>query len=284
MAEIIDGRGLAEQIKNSIAAGVQQLKETKSIIPGLATVLVGQDPASQVYIRNKNKSCEAVGMVSRHLLLDGTISEQELLGSIEALNRDTAIHGILVQLPLPGHIDEDRVICAIDPCKDVDGFHPINMGKLLIGQPGFKPCTPFGIMKMLEKIHYPLKGKSAVVVGRSNIVGKPVALLLLAEHATVTICHSRTENIGEIVRSADVVIAAVGRARFIQGDWIKPGAVVIDVGINRDRDGKLVGDVDYDACAPRAAYITPVPGGVGPMTIAMLLANTLIAAGGELTP
>lgn len=278
MADIIDGKSIAEKIRGQIKEEVAQFQKKTQIVPGLATVLVGQNPASQVYVKNKNRACQQVGMFSKHYPLSETISQKELLELLHQLNHDPAIHGILVQLPLPNQMDSQTVLEAIDPAKDVDGFHPVNMGKLLLGKASLKPCTPLGIMKLLESLPIELKGKNAVVIGRSNIVGKPVALLLLATHATVTICHSRTQNIKNVVRQADVVVAAVGVSHFVKGDWIKKDAVVIDVGINRLPDGKLVGDVDFEAVAKQASFITPVPGGVGPMTIAMLLANTLEAA------
>lgn len=278
MAQIIDGKALSQKIRQQVKDGVAKLKSDSGIVPGLATVLVGDDPASHVYVKNKNRACAEVGMVSRHIPLTAATSEQALLDLVTKLNHDPAIHGILVQLPLPSSINEDKILEALDPKKDVDGFHPINVGNLCVGKPALKPCTPSGIMKMFEEIKYDLQGKHAVVIGRSNIVGKPVALMLLEKHATVTLCHSRTQNIGKIVGQADVVVAAVGRAGFVKGDWIREGAVVIDVGINRVGDGKLVGDVDFAAASKRAAWITPVPGGVGPMTIAMLLWNTLFAA------
>lgn len=278
MAQIIDGKVLSQKIRQQVKEGVAKLQSDSGIVPGLATVLVGDDPASHVYVKNKNRACAEVGMVSRHIPLTAATSEQELLDLVAKLNHDPVLHGILVQLPLPSSINEDKILEALDPKKDVDGFHPVNVGNLCVGKPALKPCTPSGIMKMFEEIKYDLQGKHAVVIGRSNIVGKPVALMLLEKHATVTICHSRTQNIGKLVGQADVVVAAVGRAGFVKGDWIREGAVVIDVGINRVGDGKLVGDVDFAAASKRAAWITPVPGGVGPMTIAMLLWNTLFAA------
>lgn len=241
-------------------------------------VLVGDDPASRVYVGMKKKMCVELGMYSADHELPATTTEQELLALIGQLNADERVHGILVQLPLPDHIDTDKVLEAISPDKDADGFHPYNVGRLAIGKPTFQPCTPYGVMVMLDEIGYDLKGKEVVVVGRSNIVGKPVALMCLSRHATVTICHSRTKDLADVVRRADVVIAAVGKAEMVKGDWIKPGAVVIDVGINRVGEKKLVGDVEYAAAAERASAITPVPGGVGPMTIAMLLQNTLESA------
>lgn len=278
MSQLIDGKVLALNIREQVKEGVLQLKKKNGIVPGLATVLVGQDPASQVYVKNKNKACQECGMISHHQELSVSTSQDQLLKLIDQLNNDSTVHGILVQLPLPKQINPDKVIESIHPKKDVDGFHPINMGNLLIGKPTLQPCTPYGIMKLLESINYDLAGKNAVVVGRSNIVGKPIAIMLLAQHATVTICHSRTKNLADVVRSADLVIAAIGKPEFIKGDWIGKGAVVIDVGINRLPDGKLVGDVEFGEASKKASYITPVPGGVGPMTIAMLLWNTLEAA------
>lgn len=276
--QLIDGKTIAQNIRIQLRDEVTELKKQKNKVPGLATILVGEDPASQVYIKNKNKSCEELGMHSVHHHLAATTSESELLALIQNLNSDNQVHGILVQLPLPKQINADRVLNAIDPQKDVDGFHPMNMGSLVIGRPGLRPCTPFGVMKLLESIGYDLSGKHAVVIGRSNIVGKPMALMLLAAHATVTICHSKTKNIADVVRQADVVVGAVGIAHFVKGDWIKKGAVVIDVGINRLPTGKLAGDVDFEGASKNASFITPVPGGVGPMTIAMLLWNTVQAA------
>lgn len=276
-AAIIDGKAVSKKIREKIAVGVQELKAEKGITPGLAVVLVGEDPASQTYVRNKEKSCIKVGMYSEVHRLPAETSEADLLSLVNKLNDDEKIHGILVQLPLPKHIDETKVIEAISPAKDVDGFHPVNAGHLLIGEDSFLPCTPYGIMELLAHEGVELKGKHAVVVGRSNIVGKPIALLMLSEHATVSICHSRTADLGAMTRQADVLVVAVGRPNFVTGGMIKPGAVVIDVGINRV-DGKLVGDVEFETAEKVAGKITPVPGGVGPMTITMLLSNTLIAA------
>lgn len=276
-AQIIDGKAIAAKVRGRIAGQVEQLK-AKGVTPGLAVVLVGDDPASRVYVGMKKKMCLELGMHSSDHELPADTSQAQLLALIDQLNNDERIHGILVQLPLPPHIDTDFVLEAISPMKDADGFHPYNMGRLAIGKPTFQPCTPYGVMVMLEEIGYDLTGKEVVVVGRSNIVGKPVALMCLARHATVTICHSRTRDLADVVRRADVVIAAVGKAEMVKGDWIKPGAVVIDVGINRVAEKKLVGDVEYAAAAERASAITPVPGGVGPMTIAMLLQNTLESA------
>lgn len=273
MANIIDGKLLAAKIraevKNKIAAG--------GFAPGLAVVLVGKNPASEIYVRNKTKACGEVGIKSFEHILPEDTKEAEVLKLIEKLNKDKKIHGILVQLPIPKHISEDKIIAAIRPEKDVDGFHPINLGKLLAGRNGLRPCTPLGIMELIDSTGIDIKVKHAVVVGRSNIVGKPVAIMLLEQHATVTICHSRTQNLPEVVKSADILVAAIGRPRFIKGDWIKKGSVVIDVGINRTDGGKVAGDVDFDTAKDRAGFISPVPGGVGPMTIAMLLKNTLKA-------
>ncbi|WP_432821401.1 bifunctional methylenetetrahydrofolate dehydrogenase/methenyltetrahydrofolate cyclohydrolase FolD [Trichloromonas sp.] len=277
MDKIIDGKAIAERMRETIAADTAVLS-AKGTTPGLAVVLVGEDPASRVYVSMKEKACEKAGIFSAEHKLAEQTTEAELLTLIDALNKDARIDGILVQLPLPGHIDESKVLEAISPAKDVDGFHPYNVGRLVTGNPLFQPCTPYGVMKMLEQTGVDLKGKEVVVVGRSNIVGKPVALMCLAEHATVTICHSRTKDLAEQVRRADVVIAAVGRPEMIKGDWIKPGAVVIDVGVNRVGEKKLVGDVEFEAARERASAITPVPGGVGPMTITMLLYNTVESA------
>lgn len=277
MDNIIDGKAIAEQIRQTIAADVSALK-VQGTTPGLAVVLVGEDPASRVYVSMKEKACAQAGIFSDEHKLPDSTSEAELLRLIDQLNRDSRIDGILVQLPLPKQIDESKVLEAISPKKDVDGFHPYNVGRLATGNPLFRPCTPYGVMKMLEHTGVDLKGKEVVVVGRSNIVGKPVALMCLAEHATVTICHSRTRDLAEQVARADVVIAAVGQPEMIKGDWIKPGAVVIDVGVNRVGEKKLVGDVEFAAAKERAGAITPVPGGVGPMTITMLLYNTVESA------
>jgi methylenetetrahydrofolate dehydrogenase (NADP+)/methenyltetrahydrofolate cyclohydrolase len=277
MHKIIDGKLIAAGLRQTIAADVEKLA-TREVIPGLAVVLVGDDPASRVYVSMKEKACAATGIYSAEHKLPVETIESDLLQLIDKLNKDGRIDGILVQLPLPKQINESRILEAISPEKDVDGFHPYNVGRLVTGNPLFQPCTPFGVMKMLEVTGVELSGKHVVVVGRSNIVGKPVALMCLAKHATVTICHSRTANLIEEVRRADVVIAAVGRPEMIKGDWIKPGAVVIDVGVNRVGDKKLVGDVDFESVKERAGAITPVPGGVGPMTITMLLYNTVESA------
>ena len=277
-AQLIDGKAIGAAVRAEIGKRAAEFTGRTGIRPCLAAVLVGEDPASRVYVRNKGKACVDAGMLSRQINLPATASEKELLDLVAQLNADDSVHGILVQLPLPDQIDESKVIESIAPAKDVDGFHPVNAGRLLIGEPGFIPCTPLGILKLLDYEKVELKGKHAVVVGRSNIVGKPVAILLLSRHATVTICHSRTQDLPSVVRSADVVIAAVGKAEMVRGSWIKPGAVVIDVGINRLPDGRLVGDVAFEEARAVAGKITPVPGGVGPMTITMLLHNTLEAA------
>ena len=280
-ANIIDGKAFAASVRQKIASKVADLKETHSITPGLAVVLVGEDPASQVYVRSKGKQTIEVGMSSFEHKLDVDTPEEVLLALIDELNSDPIVHGILVQLPLPNHLDESLVTNHIAPEKDVDGFHIANVGLLGTGQQSMVPCTPLGCLLMLRDYHGSLSGKNAVVIGRSNIVGKPMAQLLLNESCTVTIAHSRTEDLADVVRRADIVVAAVGRSEMVPGDWIKPGATVIDVGINRvdagDAKTKLVGDVDYASCAAVAGAITPVPGGVGPMTIACLLANTVTA-------
>ena len=276
-AHIIDGNALAQHWREQVARDCVAL-QARGVKPGLAVLLVGDNPASQVYVRNKVKACEQAGLHSVLEQLPADLSESDLLERVEALNRDPLIHGILVQLPLPAHIDAHKVIEAIDPAKDVDGFHVASAGALMTGMPGFWPCTPHGCMKMLESIGYPLSGKHAVVIGRSNIVGKPMALMLLAQNATVTICHSRTVNLKAFTLQADVIVAAVGQRNTVTADMVKPGAVVIDVGMNRNEAGKLCGDVDFEAVRHIAGHITPVPGGVGPMTIAMLLVNTLESA------
>ena len=278
MVSIIDGNKIAQDIRNEVRQSAISLKEQKGIIPGLAVVLVGEDPASQVYVGRKAKACAEVGFLSREYKLPAETDEEKLLKIIRKLNRDKLIHGILVQLPLPKHISTEKIIAAIDPRKDVDGFHPYNVGALITGSPLFVSCTPQGIMELIARTGIDLKGKEAVVVGRSNIVGKPMALLLLAQHATVTICHSRTKDLPSVTRRADILIAAVGKAHMIKADMVKDGVIVIDVGVNRLENGKLVGDVASDEVAAKASFITPVPGGVGPMTIAMLMKNTLDAA------
>ncbi len=276
-ARLIDGNALAQQIRSDVAARAAALTRLGRT-PGLAVILVGDNPASQVYVQHKVKDCEGAGMRSVLEKYDATISEAELLARIQALNEDPTIHGILVQLPLPAHIDPQRVIETISPAKDVDGFHVQSAGALMVGQPGFKPCTPYGCMKMLESIGYDPKGKHAVVIGRSNIVGKPMAMMLLQASATVTICHSATADLGHHTHQADIVVAAVGKRNVLTADMVKPGAVVIDVGMNRNDAGKLCGDVDFEGVRQVAGWITPVPGGVGPMTRAMLLVNTIEAA------
>lgn len=275
-AIIIDGKQVAQDIRQEIKQEVEELKQ-KGLQPGLAVVLVGEDPASQSYVKGKEKGCQEVGIYSRVIRKPAEITQQELLDLVEELNQDPQIHGILVQLPLPKHISEDLVIQAIDPKKDVDGFHPISVGNMVIGAPCFLPCTPHGIIEIMKRSGVNIAGKHAVVIGRSNIVGKPVSMLLLKENATVSICHSRTENLAEMTRQADILVAAIGKAHFIGADHVKPGAVVIDVGVNRIETGKLVGDVRFDEVKEVASYITPVPGGVGPMTITMLLKNTVEA-------
>jgi methylenetetrahydrofolate dehydrogenase (NADP+)/methenyltetrahydrofolate cyclohydrolase len=277
MAMIIDGKAVAREIQRQIKEEIEGLKRRWGIVPGLGVVLVGDDPASHLYVRNKEKACKEVGIRSKEHLLSASVSEKELLSLIQNLNRDKEIHGILVQLPLPAHIRSDRILQAVSPQKDIDGFHPVNQGLLLLGGEGFKPCTPMGIMKLLDSVGCDPKGKNATVVGRSNIVGKPVALMLLARHATVTLCHSRTAHLRDEVSRADILVVAIGKAGLVRGDWIKPGAVVIDVGSNRLPSGKFAGDVEFESAKERASWITPVPGGVGPMTICMLLFNTLRA-------
>ena len=277
-AQIIDGKALSTQLRTEVAARAAALK-TKGITPGLAVVLVGDNQASQVYVRNKVKACEEVGCHAVLEEYDATRTEAELLARVEALNNDPSIHGILVQLPLPKHIDDHKVIETISPAKDVDGFHVASAGALMVGEVGFKACTPYGCMKMLESIGMKdLRGKHAVVIGRSNIVGMPMAMMLLAANATVTVTHSGTADLGAMTRQADVIVAAVGKVNVLTADMVKPGAVVIDVGMNRDAAGKLCGDVDFDGVKEVAGYITPVPGGVGPMTITMLLVNTMESA------
>ncbi len=276
-ANIIDGKAIAAEVRLSVKKAVDVLTSNGQRPPGLAVVLVGENPASQVYVRNKRKSCEEVGFVSQSHDLDINTPQEDLLTLIDKLNADDHIDGILVQLPLPDHIDEETVTERISPDKDVDGFHPYNIGRLTLRMPVLRPCTPYGVMTMLKHSGIELSGKDAVIIGQSNIVGRPMALELLAERCTITICHSRTKDLEGKVRNADIVVAAVGVPEFVPGDWIKPGAVVIDVGINRLDTGKLVGDVAFEAAKENASWITPVPGGVGPMTIATLLENTLQA-------
>ena len=278
MAQIIDGKEVSQHIRGEVAKGVAKLVDESGVTPGLAAILVGENPASEIYVRNKRKACTQAGIYSEEHKLPAETTEEELLALVQKLNQAPNIHGILVQLPLPEHINETKVLRAVSPDKDVDGFHPCNVGLLVEGNPRFISCTPHGIIKMLEYYDIDIKGKEAVVVGRSNIVGKPVAMLLLHRHATVTLCHSRTRDLGEVTRRADILVAAIGRANFITADMVKDGAVVIDVGINRNEEGKLTGDVDFQAVQEKASYITPVPGGVGPMTISMLLWNTLESA------
>ena len=276
-AKIIDGKALAARIRGELAVEAKKLTE-EGCQPGLAVVLVGDDPGSQIYVRNKTKALAEAGYRCLDHHLPATTSEAQLLDLVRTLCADRTVDGILVQMPLPGHIDSKRILLSIDPAKDVDGFHPENLGRLLIGEPRFITCTPYGIMKLIEEAGTPVRGANAVVVGRSNIVGKPIAVLLTAADATVTICHSKTKDLPGVIGTADILVAAIGKAEMIRGAWIKPGATVIDVGMNRLPNGKLVGDVEFAAAVERAGAITPVPGGVGPMTIAMLLANTLESA------
>lgn len=277
MAKILDGKAIALLVRGEVKARATALR-ARGVVPGLAVVLVGEDPASQVYVRNKTKAAEEAGLVVVDHKLPAETTEAALLALVDGLNDDPAVHGILVQLPLPKGIDSDRVLNRIAPAKDADGFHPENVGRLWTGVPRFVPCTPAGVMRILRESGTTIAGANAVVIGRSNIVGKPMAALLLAESATVTVCHSKTRDLPSVVRGADIVVAAIGRAEFVRGEWIKEGATVIDVGINRLPTGKLVGDVEFAAAAERAFAITPVPGGVGPMTIAMLLENTVRGA------
>ena len=281
-ARLIDGKAAAAELRARVAVEVARFRAERGRAPGLAVVLVGEDPASAVYVRNKGKATIEAGMESFEHKLSADISETELLELVERLNADPSVDGILVQLPLPAHVDADKVLLAIDPDKDVDGFHPVNAGRLAVGLDGFVPCTPLGCLKLLRAELGDLSGKEAVVIGRSNIVGKPMALLLLGDHCTVTIAHSRTRDLPEVVRRADIVVAAVGRPEMVKGDWLKPGATVIDVGINRvpaaEGKTKLVGDVDFASASRVAGAITPVPGGVGPMTIACLIRNTMVSA------
>lgn len=278
MAEILDGKKVSQKVKDALKGETKAFFEKYGIRPGLAVVIVGDDPASRVYVNSKKKACEEIGYYSEEHALPKDTTESELLSLVEKLNGDGKIHGILVQLPLPGHIDEEKIINAISPKKDVDAFHPVNVGKIMIGNFDFLPCTPAGVMELLNEANIDLTGKNCVVIGRSNIVGKPQAMLLLHKNATVTICHSKTKNLKEITKNADVLIAAVGRAKMVTADYVKKGAVVIDVGMNRLENKKLAGDVDFDSVKDVASYITPVPGGVGPMTIAMLMKNTFTAA------
>ncbi len=277
MAKIIDGKIISAAVKDSVAKEVELLNKS-GVTTGLAVIIVGEDPASKVYVANKEKACEQIGIKSFKFALPAETTNEELLELIDKLNKDNSVNGILCQLPLPNHLDEKAVIEAIDPIKDVDAFHPVNVGKIMTGDYDFLPCTPAGIMEMLEYENIDASGKTCVVIGRSNIVGKPMAMLLLHKNGTVTICHSKTKNLKEVCASADILVAAVGRANFVTADMVKEGAVVIDVGINRMSDGKLCGDVNFAEVEPKVSYITPVPGGVGPMTIATLMKNTLTAA------
>ena len=278
MAKIIDGKLISAQIRAEIKNETELFYKSFGYAPGLAVVIVGEDPASQVYVRNKKRACEEVGFVSESYDLPAETSEEELISLIGKLNSAEHIHGILVQLPLPKHIDEKKVLLTIRPEKDVDAFHPENVGKIMIGDYSFLPCTPAGVMQLIKRSGIEIAGKKCVVIGRSNIVGKPMAMLLLHDNGTVTVCHSKTQNLAEICREADILVASIGKANFVTADMVKDGAVVIDVGINRMPDGKLCGDVNFAEVEPKASYITPVPGGVGPMTITMLMQNTLTAA------
>lgn len=277
MGKIIDGKLISQQVKDRVKDEVAKLRE-KGIVPGLAVIIVGEDPASQIYVRNKERACEAVGIASFKYALSADTTQEELLNLVKKLNEDDRVNGILCQLPLPSHLDETAVINAIVPEKDVDAFHPQNVGKIMIGDYAFLPCTPAGVMELIRSTGTDIKGKECVVIGRSNIVGKPMAMLLLHESGTVTVCHSKTADLKSECLRADILVAAVGVPKLITGDMIKEGAVVIDVGMNRDENGKLCGDVDFESCKDKASYITPVPGGVGPMTIAELMQNTLTAA------
>ncbi|HZJ83501.1 MAG TPA: bifunctional methylenetetrahydrofolate dehydrogenase/methenyltetrahydrofolate cyclohydrolase FolD [Clostridia bacterium] len=276
-AKIIDGKSISRKIRQALGEEVKELRDAKGIVPGLAVILVGDNPASQIYVKNKGKACKDIGIHSRIEYMEENTSQDELLDEIHRLNKDEDIHGILVQLPLPEHIDEEVVINAIDIGKDVDGFHPITMGNLFVGKGGFEPCTPKGIIALIKEIGEEIQGKHAVVIGRSNIVGKPVSIMLLRENATVTICHSKTQNLKQISKEADILIVAMGKPEFIDDEYIKDGAIVIDVGTSKVQ-GKLKGDVLFEKAAQKASWITPVPGGVGPMTITMLLKNTIKAA------
>lgn len=281
-AQLIDGKAIAKSIQDGVEREVPELARTGRA-PGLAVVLVGEDPASQIYVGRKIKTCAKLGIHSVERMLPATVEQAALLEVVDSLNGDDAIDGILVQLPLPKHLDSDRILDRVRPDKDVDGFHPVTVGRMMLGRPGVRPCTPAGIMKMLDAIGFTYAGKKACIIGRSNIVGKPMGILLLERHMTVTLCHSRTADLAAEVRQADLVVAAVGVAELVKGEWIKPGAVVIDVGMNRQGE-KLLGDVEFEAARERASFITPVPGGVGPMTIAMLMSNTLALAKARLTP
>lgn len=275
--QIIDGKKVSAQVKEEVRKQTLELKEMHGIIPGLAVVIVGDDPASRVYVNNKKKACEVVGFMSEEYALPASTTQEELLELVNTLNNKSDINGILVQLPLPEHLDDKAVIEAINPQKDVDAFHAVNVGKIMLGEYDFLPCTPSGVMEMLHAYDIPVSGKNCVVIGRSNIVGKPMAMLLLHENGTVTICHSRTQNLTEVCKEADILVAAVGKPKFVTADMVKEGAVVIDVGMDRDENGKLCGDVDFENVKDKCSYITPVPGGVGPMTISTLMKNTLKA-------
>ena len=278
MAKLINGKEIAASVREKVRLEAAELREKTGVVPGLAVILVGDDPASKIYVGNKKKACLEAGFNSFEHILPAETSQQELLELIERLNEDPAVHGILCQLPLPKHIDERAVIAAISPKKDVDAFHPVNVGKIMIGDYDFLPCTPAGVMELIHSTGVSVGGKRCVVVGRSNIVGKPMSMLLLHENGTVTVCHSKTADLADECRRADILVAAVGKAKLITADMVKEGAVVVDVGMNRDPNGKLCGDVDFENVEPKASFITPVPGGVGPMTIAMLMRNTLTAA------
>ncbi len=277
MGQLIDGKAVAAKIRAEIAEEVKRLKQTRGLVPGLAVIRVGEDPASKLYVGSKKKAAVEAGFNSWEHHFDASVSQAEVLAKVHALNEDKGVHGILIQLPLPKHLDAEALLYAVSPLKDVDGFHPVNAGRLLLGMPGVKPCTPFGCMKLIESVGVKPAGKRAVIVGRSNIVGKPMALLLLAADATVTICHRKSDLPAEVA-NADILVVAAGVAELVKGAWVKPGATVIDVGQNRTADGKLLGDVEFGPAKERAAFITPVPGGVGPMTVAILMQNTLLAA------
>lgn len=278
MAQIIDGKELAKKVRLELKDEVEKLKKDENIHPKLAVIMVGSDPASQIYVRNKSKACDEIGIEFEEFLLDENTTQKELLDLIDRLNENEKVNGILLQSPIPKNLDINEAFRRISPEKDVDGFNPVNVGKLTLGQKGFISCTPFGVIKMLEEYNIDIEGKNAVVLGRSNIVGKPMSQCLLNKNATVTICHSKTKNINDITKNADIIVAAIGKKEFVKGDMVKEGAVVIDVGINRGEDGKLKGDVDFEEVSKKASYITPVPGGVGPMTIAMLMTNVVKAA------
>ena len=275
--QIIDGKAVSKAVKENVKAECEKLK-AQGVTPGLAVIIVGEDPASQVYVRNKEKACEECGFYSVKYALPAQTTQQELNDLVKKLNKDPNINGILCQLPLPSHLDDKEVINLIDPIKDVDAFHPVNVGAIMIGDYNFLPCTPAGVMELIHSTGVDVAGKKAVVMGRSNIVGKPMAMLLLHENATVEVTHSRTQNLSDITKSADILVAAIGKAKFVKADMVKPGAVVIDVGMDRDENGKLCGDVDFEDVKDKCSYITPVPGGVGPMTMSMLMKNTLTAA------